>query len=236
MGGSQLPGSSEFAVPTANSNPANITSGPDGNLWFTESTGNKIGRITPDGVITEFSIPTANTGPEAITTGPDGNLWFAEFNSNRIGEISPTGGAINEFTIPTSNSQPVGITLGPDGNLWFAENAGNKIGKFNFKETALANAGHGVSYRQWEQRQYHRRHDNGGPKHHQREYGLWRQSFGTDTMNNTVVGNYIGVDVAGSAAIANSSGVSISFGAHDNTIGGATAAARNIISRNTDSV
>jgi streptogramin lyase len=37
----------EFAILTAGSLPVGITSGPDGNLWFTESGGNQIGRITP---------------------------------------------------------------------------------------------------------------------------------------------------------------------------------------------
>jgi len=37
----------EFPVPTADSGPWAITAGPDGNLWFTEYDGNKIGRITP---------------------------------------------------------------------------------------------------------------------------------------------------------------------------------------------
>src|SRR5262249_25240152 len=36
-----------FPTPTAQSNPTVIVAGPDGNLWFTETTGNRIGRITP---------------------------------------------------------------------------------------------------------------------------------------------------------------------------------------------
>jgi streptogramin lyase len=47
----------EFPVPTAGSGPEAITTGPDGNLWFTEAAGNRIGRITPAGVITEFPLP-----------------------------------------------------------------------------------------------------------------------------------------------------------------------------------
>jgi len=118
------------ALPTVNSGPYGITSGPDGNLWFTEANfaGNKIGRITPTGTITEFTIPTANSGPIGITTGPDGNLWFTEDSGNKIGRITPTG-TFTEFTIPTVNSGPFGITAGPDGNLWFTENIGNKIGR-----------------------------------------------------------------------------------------------------------
>ncbi len=55
-----------------------ITAGPDGNLWFTERNGNKIGRITTGGVITEFTHSHRNSRPYDITTGPDGNLWFTE--------------------------------------------------------------------------------------------------------------------------------------------------------------
>jgi hypothetical protein len=78
---------SEFTVPTANSEPRGITAGPDGNIWFTEAHANKIGRITPAGIITEFTVPTANSGPRGITAGPDGNIWFTESFSNTIGQI-----------------------------------------------------------------------------------------------------------------------------------------------------
>jgi virginiamycin B lyase len=61
----------------------------DGNLWFTERTGNKIGQVTPTGVFTEFPIPTAATEPIGIVTGPDGNLWFTETSGNKIGRIAP---------------------------------------------------------------------------------------------------------------------------------------------------
>ena len=53
-----------------------ITAGPDGNLWFTEQAGNRIARITPDGVVTEFSAGlSVGAGPRGIVSGPDGNLW-----------------------------------------------------------------------------------------------------------------------------------------------------------------
>jgi len=58
-------------------------------------------------------------------------------------------------------------------------------------------------------------------------------SSGPQTSGNTVEGNLIGTDIAGTDAIANAEGVSIDDGAADNTIGGLTGAARNIISGNT---
>jgi streptogramin lyase len=117
----------EFPIPTSNSQPVGITVGRDGNLWFTEYGGNKIGRITPAGVVTEFAIPTAGSQPYGITLGPDGNVWFTEYAANKIGRLAP-GGAVIEFAIPTAHCAPTEITAGPDGKLWFTEQGGNKIG------------------------------------------------------------------------------------------------------------
>ena len=120
----------EFTVPTASSTPNGITAGSDGNIWFTEYTSDKIGRITPSGTITEFNVPTANAAPRQIAAGPDGNLWFTEFSADQIGRITPSG-TITEFPVPTLNSGPRGIVAGPDGDIWFTEfNAGN-IAKLN---------------------------------------------------------------------------------------------------------
>ena len=118
----------EFTIPTAGSEPEGIVAGPDGNLWFAEQAGNKIGRMTLAGIFTEFPIPTPSSWPETITVGPDGNLWFTEQDGNRIGRIT-TAGVITEFPIPTVPGQPEGIATGPDGNLWFTETLGNKIGR-----------------------------------------------------------------------------------------------------------
>jgi virginiamycin B lyase len=128
-------GLTEFVIPTSASFSVGITSGPDGNLWFTEFTGNKIGRITTTGTISEFPLPTATSKPEGITAGGDGRLWFTENGGNRIGAIDPalvspgTSNGITETTIPTAASGPKGIVTGPDGALWFNEHDGNKIGR-----------------------------------------------------------------------------------------------------------
>src|SRR5438876_10210744 len=88
---------------TLDGGPTSIIAGRDGNLWFTERFGNKIGRIAPtSGLITEFcqvltaGNPSGITGsPRGITVGPDGNIWFAEV-SGVIGRIT-SAGVITEF-------------------------------------------------------------------------------------------------------------------------------------------
>ena len=107
--------------------PADIVVGPDGNLWFTESGVDRIGRITPSGTITEFTTPTADSNPLGLIAGADGNLWFTESGGNAIGRITPAG-AITEFSVGSLDvSYSGGITQGPDGNVWFlaADSDGN---------------------------------------------------------------------------------------------------------------
>ncbi len=115
----------EFLIPTLNSRPVSIASGSDGNFWFTEERGNKIGRITAQGVITEFLIPVSNSIPGGLTRGSDGNLWFFENKGDKIGRITPQG-QITEFPVP-AGSDLVGITAGPDGYIWFVGYKPNKI-------------------------------------------------------------------------------------------------------------
>ncbi len=129
----------EFGGLASGSTPEGITLGPDGNLWFTETSPfsgqSAIGRITPTGVVTEF--PT-NLGsgffPQSIASGPDGALWFTV--------QTPTGGEIGRITtaglfsfFPIANggngaftSDPIGIVEGSANNLWFADSGNHAIG------------------------------------------------------------------------------------------------------------
>jgi streptogramin lyase/putative cell wall-binding protein len=92
-----------------------ITSGADGNLWFTESTyGGSIGRITPAGVVTEFPAPLA-TGALSIVAAPDGNVWYDGYGSRNIGRVTPAG-VVTAFPTPTEGGGQ--LTVGPDGALW----------------------------------------------------------------------------------------------------------------------
>jgi streptogramin lyase len=119
--------------------PDGITTGPDGNLWFTETGADRIGRMTPAGVLTEFPLPAVTVpdevfgsppGPTAITTGPDGALWFTGI-PGEVDRIT-TAGVVTEFAVPLvlpPAGSPAGtagtpatltaITAGPDGALWF---------------------------------------------------------------------------------------------------------------------
>jgi streptogramin lyase len=111
---------------SSDANLYSITSGPDGNLWFTEypspNLQNRIGRITTSGAVTEFSSAILKrAGVYGITSGPDGNLWVTGLiRTYRI----TTSGTVTEFSGGTDGPNPY-ITTDPDGNLWFTEVCAN---------------------------------------------------------------------------------------------------------------
>ncbi len=109
--------------------PYAITSGLDGNLWFTEYQGDGIGRITPYGATKRIPIDPDGFA-ERITAGPDGAVWFTDTPGNRIGRVAPDG-KIAYLKLPHYGSGPVGITSGPDGNLWFTEHSGDRLGRLH---------------------------------------------------------------------------------------------------------
>jgi streptogramin lyase len=124
----------EFLVASGRQ-PARIVAGPDGNLWFTEFAGDRIGRITPAGVVTEFVL-TPGAGPLGITVGPDALIYFTERLGDRIGRINPAAGtpadiqaSLVEFLVPGAGSAPHDITVGPDGALWFTQFGSDEIGR-----------------------------------------------------------------------------------------------------------
>jgi len=117
-----------FAIPTADADATSLIAGPDGNLWFAERYGNKIGRVSPDGTITEFPLLQGSSSPSQIISGPGGALWFTE--SGKIGKIT-TAGTITDFPISTT---PRGIAVGSDGNIWFLTYSG--LGKLASSGTA----------------------------------------------------------------------------------------------------
>jgi streptogramin lyase len=80
----------EYHVGTATSQPRQIVTGPDGNIWAAQPT--KLSRVTPSGEVTEY--PTS-LGSEGLAVGADGNLWLT--GAERIGVIT-TAGVITEPT------------------------------------------------------------------------------------------------------------------------------------------
>ncbi len=104
--------------------PAGITAGPDGTVWFINQGNNSIGRLSATGKITIYAGRNISN-PKALAAGPGGAMWFTNPGNHTIGRITATG----QVTLYSraAISSPGAITAGPDGALWFTN--GDSIGR-----------------------------------------------------------------------------------------------------------
>ena len=131
---------SEYITPTINSSPAGLDFDSEGNLWFAEINGNKIGKLTPSKAkpgtsqgIVEYELPHPNSKPQYLMVSSDNTIWFSEIEGNRIGRLNPASNKIQEYEIPTPNSEPHNLFESKDGMIWFTEFEANKIGRLDPK-------------------------------------------------------------------------------------------------------
>jgi sugar lactone lactonase YvrE len=124
-------------------NPAAISIDGSGNLYVSESTGNRIRKITADGVVTTLAGSTegnANgTGnkaqfyfPRGIVSTLNGTIYVADTENNLIRQITPAGvvttfagtgkaGNTNGTRLAASFNRPAAITVDVSGNLYVGE-------------------------------------------------------------------------------------------------------------------
>lgn len=105
--------------------PYGITLGPDGNLWFAETSSRAIGRITPQGTVHEFLLPPSASGTKDVAASADGSLWFTLWHG--VGRIAMDG---NVRTFPLPNGyQSNHIVEGADGAMWFTKSRARLFGR-----------------------------------------------------------------------------------------------------------
>jgi hypothetical protein len=96
-----------------------LTAGPDQNLWFVD--GQKIGKMTTEGVVTEFTLTAPANGPAVdlthaqLTAGSDGNIWFLGLGG--LSKITPDG---TVSTMTTPDTKLDSLSRGSDGNLYIS--------------------------------------------------------------------------------------------------------------------
>jgi CSLREA domain-containing protein len=197
---------------------------------------NVISRVGGYGVRLVGSGTTGNTvSGNYIGTNTNGNEKFGNGDGGVLITYGPTGNIIGGDTEAERN------VISGSGSLSYdsldqhgvkIENAsenivmGNYIGTNAVGDTAIPNHGAGVYLYNASDNQIHNNLISGNQ-------GVGVDSFGSSTMGNTVTGNYIGVNAAGTAVLPNEKqGVIIGYKVKENQIGGNIATERNIISGN----
>lgn len=100
--------------------PYDIAAGWDGALWFTQPSGDRIGRVSLDGDTTEYAVAGQ---PMSLAAGSDGAVWFT-LRDDAIGRIDPQGTVTTFSAGLPKHSRPGDIVLGADGAMWFTRRKG----------------------------------------------------------------------------------------------------------------
>src|SRR3984893_2434182 len=124
----------EWDVPTRGANPHDPAVGPDGALWFTEQSANKVGRLDPaTGTFKEYSlIEGKNSGPHGLVADKDGNIWYTAHFGGYIGKLDPRTGKVTEYKMPDESvDDPHTVVFDARGILWFTAQGGNAVGRLD---------------------------------------------------------------------------------------------------------
>lgn len=116
--------SARIELDSPQSRPMVLTSGTDGDLWFSRGDG-FLGHIDPAGTISALPVTTSAT-PYGICAGPEQTLWYTLVDADRVGRRAADG-QTEEFTVP-AGSMPSLLAAGADGTLWLTLNQANAVG------------------------------------------------------------------------------------------------------------
>jgi virginiamycin B lyase len=112
---------------SARGGPYGVAIAPDGTVWGTLQSGNKLVRIAPDGSMKEFDIPTRSSAPTDVAVDRDSTVWFVQFRGNKIGRYR--GEEFTEYPMPEGAAGLSGIAIGRDGCAWFGVLRGAALGR-----------------------------------------------------------------------------------------------------------
>ena len=106
---------------------------PDGNYWFTLSTGDgDVAKLEPEtGKMTKFPIFTKDGEPYGLVIGNAGDVWFTELRGHKVGKIDRETGELLELDPPTPRAGPRRIQKDSQGNLWMTEFFGDQIARLD---------------------------------------------------------------------------------------------------------
>ena len=125
----------EYDVPSPGARPHDPAIAPDGALWTTEQTANKLGRLDPkSGQFREYPLRTPDSGPHGLVADKQGNIWFTANSKAYIGRLDPKTGEVAEYRMPDARARdPHTPVFDQAGILWFTLQQSNLVGRLDPK-------------------------------------------------------------------------------------------------------
>jgi virginiamycin B lyase len=109
-------------TPSNNTYPYGIRLNAQGQPWYVDFRGNRIGSVDPKTMaIKEYTLPNADSRPRRLTILQDGVIYYTDFPRGMLGRFDPKTGQVKEWQSPGGpDSEPYAITS--IGNVvWYSE-------------------------------------------------------------------------------------------------------------------
>ena len=151
--------------------PYGVAVDPSGNVFVSNQSGNKISKVSPDGIIGSLIGILQSPGfsgdggpaqlalmnlPQGLATDKQGNLYFADRNNNRIRRLPPTASSRRwremvrlvtqgmEDSLRRLRWHPAGVAVDGSGNLFIADRFNNAVRRVDGKGIITTIAGNGA--------------------------------------------------------------------------------------------
>ncbi len=125
-----------WVVPTPGSRPHDPLATPDGKIWWTGQSANKLGRVDPrTGEMEEFPLKSPLAGPHGLVNDKFGNIWYAGNWGAHLGKVDPKTGEVTEYKMPDPKARDPHTPLfdKDEKNLWFTLQQANMVGRMNME-------------------------------------------------------------------------------------------------------
>lgn len=117
--------------PPTQGTPQRIQVDGNGFVWFSERSGNKLGRFDPKTeTFKEFQLPGPDASPYPVGLDPQGYLWYGSTDQDTFGRLDPATGQVVEYPVPHSENLSREFFLDAQGRMWYASPTNNRVGYF----------------------------------------------------------------------------------------------------------
>ncbi len=148
-----------------------VAVGPDGALYISHRSKNRIRKVRSDGVITTIAgngiagysgdggpaLEASLNFPAGLTFDASGNLYIADRNNHRVRKVDPDGlittvagdgvadwGGDNGPAVEAHLNYPSDVAVGPEGHLYISDRSNNRIRKVDADGIITTVAGLGI--------------------------------------------------------------------------------------------
>ena len=106
----------------------------NGDIWFTNPTGNKIGKVDGKTMkVTQWTFPLPRCLPARMEIAPDGMIWVGEFNARQDGPVRSQDANVQGIPAARARSDSLRMGFDADGYIWYNSHDQDKLGRFDTK-------------------------------------------------------------------------------------------------------